>query len=409
MAQYGRAAQEFQAVRMIKAEPNYDPQFTQPVNQIMLMLICVMLVAIGAWFSYVALLPIFLANVYLNGFICGVFVLGVFACFWQVFTMVSSVSWIEGFALNRPGHEFVQPPGLLAPLATLLRKKGARHSLTSTSSRSIMDTVASRLDERREITRYVINLLIFLGLLGTFYGLAITVPAVVDTIRSLAPKEGGSSLEIFGDLMTGLEQQLDGMATAFGSSLLGLAGSLVVGLLDLFAGHGQSRFYRELEEWLSTITRIGLSSGESEMGDVENFAIADMLEHTTYQMENLHEILQQSQARRNETDDRVERLSQTVEKLADVAVNSNGSENKFAEQIAYGQNLIVEAIRELPKGEDQVWDAEARMRLRNIDTQLLRILEELTAGRQDAVTELRDDLLGLTKALRKTIVRKEES
>ncbi len=393
---------------MIEAEPKNDPQFTQPVNQITTMLICVMLVAIGAWFSYAAVLPIFLANIYLNGFICGVFVLGVFACFWQVFTLISSVIWIEGFALNRPGHEFVHPPALLTPLAHILRKRGARSSLTSNSTRSILDSVATRLDEGREVTRYIINLLIFLGLLGTFYGLATTVPAVVETIRSLAPQEGGSSLDIFGNLMTGLEKQLDGMGTAFGSSLLGLAGSLVVGLLDLFAGHGQNRFFRELEEWLSSITRIGVSSGEAEMGDVENFAIADMLEHTTLQMENLNEILAQSQARRHETDERVERLSENVEKLAEVAIQSHSSESKFAEQIAYGQKMMVDTLRELPKGEDGVWDAETRMRLRNIDTQLLRILEEMTAGRQDAVSELRGDLLGLTKALRKTLPPKNE-
>ena len=118
-----------------------------------------------------------------------------------------------------------------------------------------------------KITRYIINLLIFLGLLGTFYGLATSVPAVVDTIRSLAPSEDGeSSVQVFENLIAGLERQLGGMGTAFGSSLLGLAGSLVVGLLDLFAGHGQNRFYRELEEWISSITLIGVSAPDPESG-----------------------------------------------------------------------------------------------------------------------------------------------
>ncbi|MCP5086667.1 MAG: biopolymer transporter ExbB [Rhodobacteraceae bacterium] len=393
---------------MFEAEPKTDPHFTQPVNQITTMMICVMLVAIGAWFSYAAVMPIFRANIYLNGFIFGVFVVGVFACFWQVFTLISSVSWIEGFAKDRPGHEFVHPPGLLTPLATLLRKRGARSSLTSSSTQSILDSVASRLDEGREVTRYIINLLIFLGLLGTFYGLATTVPAVVDTIRSLAPQEGGSPLDVFDNLMSGLEQQLDGMGTAFGSSLLGLAGSLVVGLLDLFAGHGQNRFFREMEEWLSSITRISLASGDAESASAENYAVADMLEHTTLQIESLNRLLAQSQEKRDATDDRVERLSQSVEKLAEVAIQTRSSENTFAEQIAYGQKMMVDALHDLPKGEDEVWDAEVRMRLRNIDTQLLRILEEITTGRQDAVAELRGDLLGLTKALRKALIRRGE-
>ena len=374
---------------MLQADRKSDPHFTQPVRQILMMLMFVVMVGIGAFLGYQSLLPIFMANVALNGFITFVFIFGIIACFWQVFTLVSSVSWIEGFALDRPGHEFVEPPGLLAPLAHLLRKRGARTSLTSSSTQSIQDSVATRLDEGREITRYVINLLIFLGLLGTFYGLATTVPAVVDTIRSLAPQEGASSMDVFDNLMTGLERQLGGMGTAFGSSLLGLAGSLVVGLLDLLAGRGQNRFYRELEEWLSSITRIGVATGEVDTGAVENFAIADMLEHTTYQIENLHDLFRQSQERRSETDDRVARLTQVVERLAESTAHSQGNGDKLVEQIAYGQKQMVDALR--TGQSDEVWDAEAKMRLRNIDTQLLRILEEMTAGRQDAVSDLRSD------------------
>ena len=242
-------------------------QFTQPVRQILTMMALVGLAGVGAYFIAVnsVVEEVFRESPYLNGFIVAVFICGLSSCFWQVLTLVQSVSWIEGFARNRPGHELVRPPGLLAPLAALLRKRGARTSLTTFSARSILDSVATRLDEGREITRYIINLLIFLGLLGTFYGLAITVPAVVDTIRSLAPAgqdEGG--IGVFEDLMQGLERQLGGMGTAFGSSLLGLAGSLVVGLLDLFAGHGQNRFYRELEDWISSITRISVSDGDGE-------------------------------------------------------------------------------------------------------------------------------------------------
>ena len=129
-----------------------------------------------------------------------------------------------------PGYEACAPPRLLAPLAPLLRSRGARMQISASSSRSILESVATRIDEARDITRYLTNLLIFLGLLGTFYGLATTVPAVVETIRSLAPQEGETGLDVFGKLMKGLESQLGGMGTAFSSSLLGLAGSLVVGL-----------------------------------------------------------------------------------------------------------------------------------------------------------------------------------
>ena len=174
----------------------------------------------------------------------------------------------EGFVSFRRGHEIAKPPRILAPLEALLRDKQSRRNINPLSARSILDSVATRLDEVRDITRYIINLLIFLGLLGTFYGLATTVPAVVETIKSLAPKEGQTGLEVFEGLMVGLESQLGGMGTAFASSLLGLAGSLVVGLLELFAGHGQNRFYMELEEWLSSISKIGQSFYETENPNV---------------------------------------------------------------------------------------------------------------------------------------------
>ena len=388
---------------MLDPDRKADPQFTQPVRHIMMMLMFVVIVAMGGFIAYPQVLPIFMANVYLNGFIGLVFIFGIIACFSQVFTLVSCVSWIEGFALDRPGHEFTQPPGLLASLAAYLRKRGARYALTATSTASILDSVATRLDEGREITRYVINLLIFLGLLGTFYGLAVTVPAVVDTIRSLAPTDDGSSIDIFDNLMSGLERQLGGMGTAFGSSLLGLAGSLVVGLLDLLAGRGQNRFYGELEEWLSSITRIGGGGGDADIGSVENFAVADLLGHTTFQMENLQELIRNTTEARVESDKRLEQLTRVVERLAAATSEAQGTDGRLTEQIAYGQAQLVDAVNNLPaqlRTGDEVWDAEAKMRLRNIDTQLLRILEEMTSGRQDVVGELRSDLLGLTSTLR---------
>ena len=242
-----------------------EPQFSQPFRQIVSMVVILILVAVGGFFAYPSVSPIFLASPYLNGVIAAVFVVGVLACFWQVLTLISSVNWIEGFALDRPGHEFTASPRLLASLSAMLKDTRARQSLTSSSTRSILDSVATRLDEARDITRYIVNLLIFLGLLGTFYGLATTVPAVVDTIRTLAPQEGQDSMDVFDNLMSGLEDQLGGMGTAFASSLLGLAGSLVVGLLELFAGHAQNRFYSELEEWLSSITKLTLFTGEEGM------------------------------------------------------------------------------------------------------------------------------------------------
>src|SRR5690554_1870241 len=197
-----------------------EPQFSHPVRQLTIMLIVSGLVAAGAWVAFPRVADVFLANVWLNGFIFLVFLVGVIACFWQVIQLSSSVRWIEGFAAETPGHDLTVAPRLLAPLASLLRSRGSRKAISASSAGSILDSVATRIDEERDITRYIINLLIFLGLLGTFYGLAITVPAVVETIRSLSPSEGEGPLQVFDRLMSGLETQLGGMGTAFSTSLL---------------------------------------------------------------------------------------------------------------------------------------------------------------------------------------------
>ncbi|MEM9268347.1 MAG: biopolymer transporter ExbB, partial [Pseudomonadota bacterium] len=374
--------------------------------QILSMIIVLALVGVGVFFAYPTVSPIFLASPWLNGVILAVFVAGVFACFWQVLTLISAVSWIEGFALDRPGHEFTASPRLLASLAALLSDKSARKALTSTSTRSILDSVATRLDEARDITRYIINLLIFLGLLGTFYGLATTVPAVVDTIRSLAPQEGSNAMQVFDNLMTGLEEQLGGMGTAFASSLLGLAGSLVVGLLELFAGHGQNRFYRELEEWLSSITRIGLVSSEAEDSGGGSSLVAGMMEQTALQIEDLKEIVMRGEERRIDTETKIGQLTDAIGQMTG-RVASQGSAAPVAgvsadpaqmDRFAHAQLRLAEAL-EAQEDAGGGMDAETRNRLRNIDTQMLRILEEMSAGRQDTVAELRHDLHQLTQAI----------
>ena len=181
--------------------------FSQPVRQIVTMMVVTALVIFGAWYVHDQVAEIVQTNPALNGLIGLVFLLGIATCFWQVLILIQSVSWIEDFARARPGHEGTVPPSLLAPLASLLRsRRGA--TISSTSSRSIQESVESRIEESRDITRYLINLLVFLGLLGTFWGLATTVPAVVDTIRSLAPQEGESGLDVFGKLMRSEERRV---------------------------------------------------------------------------------------------------------------------------------------------------------------------------------------------------------
>ena len=377
---------------MVYSDGEVPPQFSQPVRQIALMLIVLGLSGFGAFVALPRVLPVFQANPYLNGFIIFVFAIGVLACFWQVRMLVVSVRWIEGFAGELPGPQ-VKAPQLLASLASLLRSRGARMQLSSSSTRSILDSVATRIDEAREITRYIVNMLIFLGLLGTFYGLATTVPAVVDTIRSLAPTEGEEGVAVFNRLMTGLESQLGGMGVAFASSLLGLAGSLVVGLLELFASHGQNRFYRELEEWLSSITRVGFAN-EGEQGGEQN-VLGGVIDHLTEQMESLQVMFTQSDVSRAMVHEKLGVLADAIDRMS-----KSGTESGTAaalERVAAGQERLIALMETRSEGEGI--DAESRMRLRSIDVQMLRILEEISAGRQETMAELRTDLTALTQAV----------
>ena len=371
-----------------KRPAKISAQFSQPIRQLLFMLTVIVLVAVGLYLGLDQIRAIFLSNPYLNGVILAVFVLGVLSCFNQVFLLMTSVRWIEDFAREISGHNLTIAPSLLAPLATLLRSRGARTQISSSSARSILDSVAQRIDEDREITRYIGNVLIFLGLLGTFYGLATTVPALVETIRSLNPGDNESGADIFSRLQDGLEDQLGGMGTAFSSSLLGLAGSLIVGLLELFAGHGQNRFYRELEEWMSTITRVGIDGDEGAPG-------AGVVDQMGELMDSIQLMMDQTAADRETTDRRFHSLAAAIEILAQATTTSEVP--GLLERVANGQDALMKKLDDSGMGGI---DAESRMRLRSIDVQLLRLLEELSAGRQESTSALRDDLAALTNLIR---------
>ena len=382
-----------------------DLEFSQPTRPTFLMVFVLVLVFIGAYFMFPSISPLFLAAPYLNGVIIGVFILGVFACFVQIFLIANSVSWIEAFALDKSGHNFADPPRLLLPLASLLRDSRTRTALNSSSARSILDSVATRLDEARDITRYIINLLIFLGLLGTFYGLATTVPAVVETIRTLAPKEGQSAIEVFDKLMSGLENQLGGMATAFASSLLGLAGSLVVGLLELFSGHGQNRFYMELEEWISSFTRVSVVSSSEETNQESDNLTLNLIEHTNLQIESLQGLIEKGELDKQNTDRKFDELVQLISKMATSGSSDPVSSaaqtalnSQSLEALLLSHSELVSLLTEQTADASNS-DFDSRSRLRNIDIQLAKIHEELNAGRQDTLAELRADIAELSNAI----------
>ncbi len=199
----------------------------------------------------------FMANPGLNGLIVGVLFIGIAYSFRQILRLRPEVRWVNSFRIADPGLKMAKPPVLLAPMATMLRDRTGHVSLSTLSMRSILDSIGLRLDEARDISRYLVGLLIFLGLLGTFWGLLETINSVGKTISTLDTSTS-DGLVIFEELKEGLAAPLKGMGTAFSSSLFGLAGSLVLGFLDLQAGQAQNRFYNELEDWLSGITELQL-------------------------------------------------------------------------------------------------------------------------------------------------------
>jgi hypothetical protein len=195
----------------------------------------------------------FLANPGLNALIIGVLLVGILLAFRQVIRLFPEIAWVNSFRLADPGLAIERPPVLLAPMAAILGDHAGRMAISSQTMKSLLDSIGTRLDEARDMSRYMTGLLIFLGLLGTFWGLIETVGSVGNVINNL--KVGGDAGAMFDTLRDGLAKPLSGMGISFSSSLFGLAGSLVLGFLDLQTSQAQNRFYTDLEDWLATTVR----------------------------------------------------------------------------------------------------------------------------------------------------------
>jgi hypothetical protein len=219
------------------------------VRMLVFLILCALIVIVIHQQIWVA----FKANPPLNALIVGVLVIGILLSFRQVIRLFPEVAWVNQFRLADPGITVARPPVLLAPMATILRDRTGRMTISSLTMRGILDSIAIRLDEAREISRYMTGLLIFLGLLGTFWGLIETVGSVGKVLEGL--NIGGDAGSVFDTLKEGLAAPLSGMGISFSSSLFGLAGSLVLGFLDLQMSQAQNRFHTDLEDWLATTVR----------------------------------------------------------------------------------------------------------------------------------------------------------
>ena len=237
-----------------------DPlKLSSPRIFLVRMTVFLVLCALLAVILYKQLITAFESNVLLNSVILVVLCIGILMTFRQVIRLFPEVDWVNSFRVADPGLAVERPPVLLAPMAAILGDRMGRMAISSTMMRGILDSIATRLDEARDISRYMTGLLVFLGLLGTFWGLIVTVGSVGGVINSL--KVGGDAESVFESLRDGLAAPLSGMGISFSSSLFGLAGSLVLGFLDLQSGQAQNRFYIDLEDWLSTTVRdLGASA-----------------------------------------------------------------------------------------------------------------------------------------------------
>jgi hypothetical protein len=284
----------------------------------------------------------FLANPGLNALIIGVLLVGVVYSFRQVLRLYPEISWVNNFRISDPGITVTKQPVLLAPMATMLRDRTGHLSLHTGAMRSMLDSVASRLDEARETTRYLVALLVFLGLLGTFWGLLQTVSSVGATIGAL-DTNGAESTMLFDQLKEGLAAPLKGMGTAFSCSMFGLSGSLILGFLDLQAGHAQSRFYTELEDWLSGITEIQpAESAAVGLPPQLRFALLDMQRSLSSLSEKV-----ELRVLNDNSGDAVKDLAQGVEKLIKQMRAEQKVVREWADEQAQQQHELASVLRQI--------------------------------------------------------------
>jgi len=365
---------------------------TQPSRYLNRMAVFLVLVATTVGLLFAGLRDAFMANAILNGVIIGVLIIGIVHAFRTVTMLRREVHWIESFRRESLSVSSAASPRLLAPMATMLGANSGRISLSTVAMRSLLDGIAARLDESRETSRYMIGLLVFLGLLGTFWGLLETVQAVGAVVGGL--EIGGGDLNTaFGELKQGLQAPISGMGTAFSSSLFGLAGSLVLGFLELQAGQAQNRFYNDLEEWLSGLTRLGsgVLSGDGEQS-VPAF-IQALLEQTADGLEGLQRALLRSEENRTDYSRNIFDLMQRISALTD----QMSTEQTLMLKLAESQSALQPILSKLAEGAGR--EKASVIHMRNIETYLGRIHEDMSAGRSESVQEIRSEIRLLARTI----------
>jgi hypothetical protein len=362
------------------------------------MLVFLAAVALVAAALFAGIRDAFMANAALNGLIVGVLLLGIIYIFRTVFVLTREAAWLEHFRAGQPAVSNIPEPRMLAPMASMLGERTERFSLSALSMRSLLDGIGARLDESRDISRYLIGLLIFLGLLGTFWGLLQTIDAVSDVIAGLSvgTKELGP---VFDNLKSGLQAPLSGMGTAFSSSLFGLAGSLVLGFLELQAGQAQNRFYNDLEDWLSGQTRLASGALSAEADQSVPAYVQALLEQTADSLENLQRTLQRGEESRIGANASITEL---VERLGTLTEQMKAEQNLMV-KLAENQMELKPVLSRLDENLSKVSfgdsSGDVQTHVRNIDVHLARLLEDAAQGRSELVQEIRTEIRVLSRTL----------
>jgi hypothetical protein len=359
------------------------------------MVIFLTAVLVVAGFLAPQIVDAFNTNPWLNGMILGVLVFGIIFVFRQVIMIGPEVSWLEAY--RRGQSASANPPKLLASMATMLGERRGRLSLSALATRSILDGIQARLDESQEISRYLIGLLVFLGLLGTFWGLLLTVAAVGDAVGALSI--GATDVtQLFTQLKVSLEQPLSGMGTAFSSSLFGLSGSLVLGFLELQAGQANNRFFQDLEDWLSGVTRLGGGGPIGEGDQPVPAYIQALLEQTADSLENLQRTLARGEEGRVQANSNLLALTERLSTLSDQMRTNQTLMGKLAESQMELRPTLARFVDMAGDGVGGL-DEASRTHIRNIDVYLQRLLDEIGQGRQQSTQEIRSEIKLLARTI----------
>ena len=373
-----------------------------PNRFIQRIIIFIILNLVLGFFLISSLINAFLTNPIINGLIFAVLIFGIIIILRQVYTLIPEIEWIENYRRNKSkgltGNVKTKKLILLAPMAGMLEEHKGRFTISSLAMRSLLDSLTLRLDETREISRYLIGLLVFLGLLGTFWGLLSTIDSVGAVINSLGVT-GEDNTSMFLKLKEGLKQPLNGMGTAFSSSLFGLSGSLILGFLDIQASQAQNQFYNDVEEWLSSMSLISINPSTSKdskkiQEDGVPVYVQALLEQTAESIDSLQRTLGRGEDERKHLADNFANLAEKMSAVADQIKTNQKNFDKINDK-SIDITPMVQLMKDNPNGLDE----PTKEHIRSMDISIKRLVEESNQANKQLAAELRSEIKLLAKTI----------